>query len=335
MWRSAREWDSVVVESSPIPTMISDEERRYLCWLAAKVWKAAGHIVEIGPWLGGSTECLCAGMMQNPARAARKLFVFDDFVWRAFMAERASLPLREGDSFEPYFRKNVERYSQLIVSQRASLPDRLPAGGESLPAIRESESVPPFAWRGREPVEILFVDGAKSWSGLRHLLGEIADSLIADQALIVCQDYKYWGTYWVPLAMEMLRDHFELVHVVRRNAITFRLRGRLPSERVWALGELDALNVAEGLSRIHEAAQRLTLLGDFEGAHIIRLSTVRFLVQKGRKQEALEEFYRSEARWPWKSSAQNLDRARVWLSEQLHSPIERSVRSRVRSLWRR
>jgi hypothetical protein len=335
MSHAVRDWDSVVVESSTIPTMISAEERRYLFWLTSSVWRGTGHVVEMGPWLGGSTACLSAGMMKNPARAARKLFVFDDFVWRPFMADRADLPIRAGDSFKSYFEENVERYSSLIVCQRASLPDHLLSEEGATLTRRDSEGVPTLVWTGREPVEILFIDGAKSWSGLRHLLVEFADSLIPDQALIVCQDYKYWGTYWVPLMMEMLREHFDLAHVVRQNTVTFRLRGRLPAERVWDIGQLDVLDVEEALSRIKEAARRLSRHGDAQGACIVELSAVRFLVQKGRKEEALGAFRRLESKWPLTTTARNLELARVWLSEELRLRLTPSLRSRVRSLWRR
>ena len=83
---------------SAIPTMISDEERRYLYWLAARVWSGSGDIVEIGPWLGGSTYCLAAGMCDSGHRVAGRLKVFDNFIWRDFMADRAPLELRPGDS---------------------------------------------------------------------------------------------------------------------------------------------------------------------------------------------------------------------------------------------
>jgi hypothetical protein len=47
--RMSKPWTRVPVGPSRIPTMISEEERRYLRWLTATRWVDAGHVLEIGP----------------------------------------------------------------------------------------------------------------------------------------------------------------------------------------------------------------------------------------------------------------------------------------------
>jgi len=68
-----RAWQRSVLPPLPrVPTMLTPEERLYLHWLGAVVWSGRGCVVEIGPWLGGSTVCLAAGMRASghPARGA-------------------------------------------------------------------------------------------------------------------------------------------------------------------------------------------------------------------------------------------------------------------------
>ncbi len=103
--------------------MISAEEQRYLYWLGRSGWTGEGDVVEIGPWLGGSTSCLASGMQASGHDARRRLQVFDNFVWREFMATRAPLPIRPGDSFETFFLENVSAYGDIIESHVRALPD--------------------------------------------------------------------------------------------------------------------------------------------------------------------------------------------------------------------
>jgi predicted O-methyltransferase YrrM len=86
-----RAWKWVrVTYPSEIPTMLQPEETQYLYWLGQSVWTSDGIVLEIGPWLGGSTMCLAAGMHASDRPAAGRLHAVDNFLWREFMAARAA-----------------------------------------------------------------------------------------------------------------------------------------------------------------------------------------------------------------------------------------------------
>lgn len=334
-------WQQVEFNYPAIPSMITDEEKVYLYWLASSVWTAEGHIVEIGPWLGGSTASLAAGMRRNTNNTDRKLHVFDNFIWRGFMSQRASLPLKEGDSFETYFLENVKEYKDFIVTHKRSLPD------EAIPSDRlamEIRDVNPdgselLKWEPEEPVEILFIDGAKSWSGLKYLLDELSGGLIPGKSLLVCQDYKYWGSYWVPLILEMLQEHLELVHNLKFNTVTFRLTSPLDTKKVRSLSNLsNTISVALGLEHLETASRRLATINDRLGAAILQTCKVRFLAHKGEMEKALEAYREVESQWPFGGDALNLERARLWLEEQVGTLVRPSLRRRLQRLlelgWR-
>src|SRR5262245_4036641 len=331
--RSSKPWMRVPAGPSRIPTMISGEERRYLHWLTATRWVDAGHVVEIGPWLGGSTSCLAEGM-EAGARKRHRLFAVDNFVWRPFMAERARLDLVPGDSFESVFRANVAAFGDRVVCVRASLPDEAVAGDAFREETRDEGSAPLFRWDPDEPIEVLFVDGAKSWKAMLHLLAETADSLVGGRALVVCQDYKYWGAYWVIIAIELLSEQLECLDIVGANTVTFRLRGRLRRSDVEQLPRLEELGVDAGLAALESASRRLAAQGDAAGAAIVRLARVRFLGHLGHLEAAISAFRESERGWPSRGGDRNLSSAHSWLERFAGTPIPRTVPGRGRATLR-
>lgn len=311
-------WESVKFDYPDVPTMITAEERKYLYWLGSDYWKDGGHVVEIGPWLGGSTICLASGMRVNPQRSNFRLHVIDNFLWRAFMGHRKALPLNEGDSFQSYFERNVEDYLDLITVHRQTLPS------ESTPrdqldaniSLKEGEKVPILDWKINEPVEILFVDGAKSWSGFQFLLAQFCKHMEPGKSLIVCQDYKYWGTYWIALIIEYFIGHFKLEHNLGNNTVSFRLTSELSLDEIDRLGSVENFNLEAGLALLENASQRLLALEDRLGALILQSCKVRFCFHKQERSAALEMFRKLESEWPHRLSGESIDRMRQWLEEE-------------------
>lgn len=147
-----------------IPTMISAEEKRYLYWLGSFAWKGLGKVVEIGPWLGGSTTCLAAGMRVSDQNSTKLLHGFDNFLWSEFMADRVALPIDPGKSSEPFFLKNIKSYKDIVELHRRALPDEVI--DSNIEAVNQrfsdDEKIPILDDFTDGPVEILFIDGAKS-----------------------------------------------------------------------------------------------------------------------------------------------------------------------------
>jgi len=316
-----------------VPIMVSRAEQRYLFWLTRTQWRDEGHVVEIGPWLGGSTLCLARGMEQAHPAARHRLHAFDNFAWRAFMGRFAPLPLADGESFERFFLQNVAEQRARIVAHTLALPDETIPGDAEAAGVRgeAGPSAPPFAWDAREPIEILFVDGAKSWRGMRWLLKTTAPSLRAGRTLLVCQDFKHWGSSWVPLMMARFREALELVHVVRRGSTaTFRLRAPLAAASVEALpDDVAALELAAALEDLAAMAEWIAGTGDALGAAHVRLAGVQLLCHRGREREALERFEAVQAAWPLRGAKGQLEDARRFLVARGHAPAPLRVWPRL------
>jgi len=314
-----------------MPIMISKAEQRYLHWLGRTQWSDEGHVIEIGPWLGGSTACLVAGMRAGRAAARHRLHAFDNFVWREFMTRFASLPIAPGDSFEPWFLKNVETWSDLVVAHRQTLPDETIEGDKQSESWRGAvaPAVEPFAWSG-EPIEILFVDGAKSWRGMRWLLSCVAGSLIAGRTLLVAQDFKHWGSYWVPLMLARFQSSLELRHVVERGSTaTFLLREPLDARKILELPDHVAqLDLKQSLEDLRRMAAWIESAGDPVGACHVLLGAVQLQLHQGRTAEALASFEQVQARWPLRGAKGQLEDARATL-------VARGLEPRALRRWSR
>jgi hypothetical protein len=312
-----------------VPTMIPDEEKKYLYWLGKEVWSGNGAVIEIGPWLGGSTVCLAAGMQASGNDTHKRLHVYDNFIWREFMAERALLPLQSGDSFEDFFLKNIGNYKDVVQSYVRALPDESIEGNREAEKkrFRETEKVPLFEGFTKEPIEILFIDGAKSLRGMRHLLQVLGSQFIIDKTLVVCQDYKYWGTYWVPLVMTRLKKYFEPVHnVLNGTTVTFRLTSGLSSAIVSELeDDIKILQTTQAIRELDLASSMLSKEGDTLGAFNVRLSKVSFLIHQNKVPEAVEEFKNIQKSWPVLLNSYQLDRAREYLSAEKSCTLPRSM----------
>jgi hypothetical protein len=311
-------WRDEPADVGTIPTMISREERRYLHWLGRTQWRDSGHIVEIGPWLGGSTHCLAAGMSAGRPSARHRLFAIDNFKWREFMSRMADLPLAAGDSFEPNFRANVAHFGDRIAVHTMSLPDEAVEGDEGTTKFRAraDDGIAPFEWAAREPIEILFVDGAKSWRGIRHLVCAVRPTLVPN-ALLVAQDYKHWAAYWVPLFLWQVRDSIERVHDVKRGStVAFRLTRPLDAARIEALPDHVAkLDLDRACREIESAAEELRQADDDLGASQVSLGQVPLLVHRGQLDRAKQVFAGACASWPAGADQPALKQARQLLEE--------------------
>ena len=327
--------------------MLQPEETRYLHWLGSVVWKGSGLVLEIGPWLGGSTVCLAAGMRASGHDARGRLHAVDNFLWREFMSARADLPLQPGQSFQGVFEQNLAEYRDVVTAHARTLPDEDIEGDHEATAKRAAEApdVPLLeSAPGEGPIEILFIDGAKSWRGMRHLLQIVRDRMIPGRTLLVCQDFKYWGTYWVPMMMSRLGDHVTPVHnVLAATTVAFRLVKEIPQSLLAGLEDHVArIPTQQGLGLINAARRLLMKDADWLGAANLSLCRVSFLAHQGKTDAAAVAFKQAQWTWPAFMDAEQLERARAYLKEEkgiavsrpIRFPIEKKLMGAVRALER-
>ena len=343
-----RAWKAVSFDyPRAVPTMLAHEEKQYLFWLGRSGWDGEGAVVEIGPWLGGSTVCLAMGMRGSGHDAHAALHTVDNFLWRDFMSARAPLPLRNGESFEPFFLKNTAAFADIIVAHARALPDDSVARDAETDAKRftEEHSVPLFdGIPGNAPISVLFIDGAKSWRGMRHLLRVLSDQLRPGKSLLVCQDFKFWSTYWVAMMMARLADVVVPVHnVLGGTTVAFRLERAIPRSLLDSLEDgIDQIDTAEGLRLLDRAAAWLGSDGDALGAAHVALARVRFLSHLGKSDDALLEFVKLQSSWPSHRDVSQVVMASAFLRRATGRSIPRPLsisltwqRQKIEGAWRK
>ncbi|MCA8963511.1 MAG: hypothetical protein KDC48_01420 [Planctomycetes bacterium] len=270
--------------------MLTREEQQYLIWVTSALRRGSGAVVDLGPWLGCSSAALAEGVRRSGGGV--RVQSLDLFEWRRdYMEGYCPADLPEGSDFRPLFREQTAAYSDTIDAERMDLL----AG----------------TWRGG-PIEILFVDAAKSWDLTNAILRVFGPSLVPGESLVVLQDFKHMPTFWLPLVFDSRPDLWEELHdLASGDTATYRLRAPLDAaagaEADFSKDSFRAEQVVEIFSRRLERP----------GGRRIGLSYYRALLtydQFGRAEELLakllsaaspQELARLEnsakkARWAWR-----------------------------------
>jgi len=206
--------------------MIGPEERGCYYWLARNWLSGQGCIVDAGCFVGASTFCFAAGAADGGRRTvegrevvhAYDYFkVVDQYVGDAI--SRDFRPVAKGESYLDIFEAQTAPYADLI----ATYP------GDFLT----------HRWCG-DPIEILFIDIAKTAALNAHACEEFLPHLIPGRSIIVQQDYCHCWHPYIHIAMEYLSEELELLddHVPHQSAV-WLLDKPIPKEKIARLAAYD------------------------------------------------------------------------------------------------
>jgi tetratricopeptide (TPR) repeat protein len=172
--------------------MLSDDEKQYLTWLTTEKYEGWGAIVELGAWLGSSSIALAEGLRRRGSSA--KIQTFDLFRWEEYMqtAEPGS-NLSVGDDFLPLYRRKIGEYAPWIEAHKQDLMN--------------------YSWEGG-PIEILFVDSAKTWDLINAVLKGYGKHLAPERSRVVLQDFRYHYAHCLPLIFDSRPDLWKEVEQV-------------------------------------------------------------------------------------------------------------------------
>ena len=275
-------------------------------------------------------------MAANPrADRRRRLHVIDNFRWRPFMGERAPLELEADASFRPYFEANLASWQDRISVHETALPDDDSAKLADPDGVRASDQdVPLFSAAAMDaPLSIVFIDGAKSWRALRHLLDELAPSFVPGETVLVLQDFQSWLAYWVPMELALLLraapGSLTLVHALQFNTVTFRVEREISESVLAAFPQnIDQVSVDEGKALLGDA-ERLLQGPRCQGRRSHRRARERRFPRYQRRVAGRDcSFKDAEASWPWATAGINqLEAARSWLAAQAGITVGPSRRS--------
>jgi hypothetical protein len=177
--------------------MIQPIEKQMLFWAARDHYLGLGEIVELGTFLGTSTECLCKGLQENQqvkTKAERvhcyDLFTRSEYVSASYAPWLDRHKISVGGSFLPVVEHNLAAYRQQLVINPGDV-------------MRQ-------AWLGR-PIEVLFVDMAVSWTLSDQVVRRFFPALMPGRSLVIHQDYLFQLAPWLAITMEYFADYFGTV----------------------------------------------------------------------------------------------------------------------------
>jgi hypothetical protein len=196
-------------------------ERRFLYHFFRQVWSGQNSVIEIGPFLGGTTRAIALGMRDNARLSPEaKLLTFDRFSQyysvQAFMSRLEPLVARGvlsrhdfenlGDRVEFFelFKKihQSHDYYARVVPQNRPVPDKPQHTGAAYFALPEGTKS-----------NAVFVDGCKSWFGTKFFMREVS-KVVDSGSYFIFQDYGHYTCFWIAAFVETFRDHFELLSYV-------------------------------------------------------------------------------------------------------------------------
>lgn len=273
-----------------IPTMVSPRELRLL-YNFFSVTPLDGAVLEIGPYLGGSTAAIGRGLAL--AGHQHPFITVDAFAWNdpGFLRDlgkhidrigvgRAIAPsavdtARAGDWHALFLELHkAAPYSAMLQPIRFRMPSANFTTEESLASVLP---------QGR--IAAIFIDGFKSWQATYYAMRQLAGHLMPN-TLLIFQDFSWFDCYWLPI----LRTRFSATMIAKvDNTAVFRLDAPvLPS----ALEQFGASPDPEKFDRYHveieNHARAMLHSGDDVGyvGHIAQLSVLARVMKRNNLADA-------------------------------------------------
>ena len=228
------------------------EERKLLYELACRSYTGEGAVVDLGSFCGASACCLAAGLRGNPRAAGRHVDSFDCFIASEqylvdFIRDQFGETLKLGESFAPIFRRATAEFADLIKVHPGDLLEQ--------------------TWPSGVPIEILFVDIAKTLALSGKVLTEFFLHLIPGLSIVIHQDFYHPTAFYLPVVMDYLMDHFTIIETGRDWSVAFRLEKAIP----WMKLKLASL-YKFSFTQQQAAIRRMMLRVGMPGSDYLRLS---------------------------------------------------------------
>ncbi len=206
-------------------SMLMRYEIAMLFALARDHYLGDGAIVDGGPLTGITSNAFARGILANPTVTdrRRRIFAFDLFDHIPDQEALEHVPNRNGSLLDTFLDVNRDYLDLISVTP-----------GDVLS----------HAWNSG-PIEVLMIDLAKSWALNDFVLDQWFPQLTVG-GYLVQQDYCSWFTYWLPITMMALKDHFRFVDYAMGSSTIFQCIKAVPPGmgsviRTMGLGRHEAL----------------------------------------------------------------------------------------------
>ncbi len=242
-------------------SMLMLNEIALLFMLTKDYYSGQGEIVDLGPLLGVGTNALARGLARSSQRLdkAKRIHCFDLFLAKG-MGPVIGESTKSGSVFDRFLH-NTWDYMPHISVVPGNLFD--------------------MTW-DRSPIEVLFIDIAKSWELNTCVVRRFVDCLIPGRSIVVQQDYVHFAEYWIPITMEVFRDYFEHLYFLTGSTSVYRYVREIPSHILY--GDIQKLPIDMKIQYLERAIEKAPA-----GAReILKCSQAFCLLDHGQPQEAFD-----------------------------------------------
>jgi hypothetical protein len=232
-------------------------------------------VLELGPFLGGTTRALAHGMEHSDRRLIT-IDEFDNYYDAETFARRTgvrvestsnSLPFR--DIFEQFHRD--EPYYKHVDAVSMKVADR------------PTESTDYSCLDTLEDLRTVFIDGCKSWYSVKDFVGHVAPRCDTGSSLFVFQDFGRYTCFWIPAFMEVFADSFRFVGSVDATYV-FRLTSPLDINRF--ADDPQGMNVAEMEEMFDNLLTNECARNNHSGMVVTQIQKAAYLAFIGDKEKA-------------------------------------------------
>lgn len=194
--RPWHEWSHDDIEIMESRSMITVGEKRVIHYLASRFYKWDGFIVDLGCFVGSDTCMFASGLKNNPVRRPRSFSQKPIHAYDLFydpLAGGSKISDKSFDTSKSWldeYYDNIESHKELIETHAGDI---------------FSEK-----WDVEDEIEILFVDICKSIELNSYVSKTFFKSMMPGRTVLVQQDY-HDDHFWIPITMEILKEHFETI----------------------------------------------------------------------------------------------------------------------------
>lgn len=277
-----KDWGSLPQLGNPaaeVRKMIRPTEANLLYTLAKICYKGDGEIVDLGAFLGGSTLAFSKGLKENVAvkNKFRRIHSFDRFI-------------ADSDYMLSYLKNTHNGENNFLEEFKNYL-----AGYEDYYNVYPGD-INKIQWL-KYPIELLFVDIAKTQAINNHLIPNFFSCLIPGNSVLVQQDFVHLHCPWVHTTMSYLWEYFELIDVVVPSLVFFNKK-EIPPEKLARLAAdnftwKDKIQLFENLEEKLEGETRLTIIL----AKINYLLKYDFDSARAEFEKRQKELYECQDKW--------------------------------------
>ncbi len=251
-----------------VPSMMDAEENMMLFEITRKFPRKIEHIVDGGAFLGASTVCFGQALSwreknTDESYGREAIYSYDLFETTDYVRHFVEVNLSRKASNDPdyLFREYIHNVGEFIRYTSLIKGD-----------VRN------FPWKEDKQIDILFLVFLKTEDINEFAITNFFPHLIAQESIVIQQDYFHELVPWIPLTMELMSDHFEHLTTCCSSALFKVIKPITSATSVQMADEVRSLSTSDKITIFDKIQTRFAEPGRLA---MLELSKIRAVLADG------------------------------------------------------